>query len=107
MHPENQFLYDWKAYFDLLNTENAFSEVEQILMIRLLLTTVTSCSQRAEATQHVKGGKRAAAKQDETHAKVLGALEAFTSEAVDVLPKLLTKLQVRSMTCDVVLWPLP
>ncbi len=109
-HPEGDFLYDWSTYFQLLREGSAvarLSDHEQSLLIRLLGASVKRAASHAELGAEggaiAGGGKKGstgtgggglsgaalrAAKQ-----KLEAALEAFTSGAVEDLPKVLSQFQ--------------
>lgn len=120
-HPDGDFLYDWPTYFHLLGDESAassslragststdmrLSDHEQSLLIRVLgasvkrATSFASPKQGNNSAASVRGrnfsgsAKPADMREARHRGQVLeAAVEAFTSGAVEDLPKVLSRFQ--------------
>ena len=87
-HPDGDFLFDWRTYFELLREDKKvqrLTEREHSILIRLLAAAIKLVASRALAPPSKK----------KAETRYATALEAFTSGAVQELPALLSQFQVK------------
>ena len=96
-HPEGDFLYDWLTYFDLLRehkrASSRLNDHEQSILTRVLAASVKRVASACNAGKEKSFGKVV----NKTREAFEVALEAFTSSAVEELPKIISQFQVM---CD-------